>query len=109
MAIFACNLTQHRSGEWKYEFKMSKLTTTILNLLFTEAEQTGKTRRHFRRYIGPGSDVSSTDKLSLDLRSNPWTLQFLFDLATCTNLGLPSRRMRGSMTSRRFGIDQYAV
>ena len=61
----------YRSGEWKYEFKMSKLTSKILNLLFTEAEQKGRTR-HFREYIGPGSDGSSTDKLSPDLRFNPW-------------------------------------
>ena len=33
-----------RSGEWKYEFKTSKLSTTMLNLLFSEAEQKGKTR-----------------------------------------------------------------
>ena len=30
-----------RPGEWKYEFKVSQLTTKILNLLFTEAEQKG--------------------------------------------------------------------
>ena len=41
---------------------MSSFTTTILNLLFTEAEQKGKTR-NFRMYIGPGSD-----KLSLYLK-----------------------------------------
>ena len=33
-------LSVHRyeNGEWKYEFKMSSFTMTILNLLFTEAE-----------------------------------------------------------------------
>ena len=41
---------------------MSALTTSILNLLFAEAEQKGKTR-HFRTYIGLGSDGS---------RFNPW-------------------------------------
>ena len=50
---------------------MSKLTLKMLNLLFTEAEQKGKTR-DFRVVIGPGSDGSSTDKLSLDLGFNPW-------------------------------------
>ena len=50
---------------------MSKLTAKILNLLFTEAEQKGKTR-DFRVYLGPGSAGSSTDKLSLDLWFNPW-------------------------------------
>ena len=43
----------------------------MLNLLFTEAEQKGRTR-DFRVVIGPGSDGSSTDKLSLDLGFNPW-------------------------------------
>ena len=38
----------YRSGEWKYEFKTSST------------------------YIGPGSDGSSADKLSLDLEFNPW-------------------------------------
>ena len=57
-------------GEWKYEFKMSTFTTTILNLLFKEAEQKGKIR-NFRMHIGPGSDGSSADKLSLDLKFNP--------------------------------------
>ena len=33
----------YRSGEWKYEFKTSSLTMTILNLFFAEAEQKGKT------------------------------------------------------------------
>ena len=28
--------------------------------------------RNFRMYIGPGSDNSSADKLSLDLKFNPW-------------------------------------
>ena len=62
-------------GEWKYEFKMSSFTTTMLNLLFTEAEQNGKTR-NFR--IGLGSDGSSADKLSLDLKFNPWDTAITF-------------------------------
>ena len=64
-------------GEWKYEFKMSSFTTTILNMLFTEAEHKGKTR-HLRTYIGPGSDGSSADKLSLDLKFNPWDTAITF-------------------------------
>ena len=64
-------MPQYKIGEWKYEFKMSSFTTTILNLLFTEAELKSKTR-HFRMYIGPGSDGSSADKLSLDFKFNPW-------------------------------------
>ena len=56
---------------------MSSFPTTILNLLFTEAEQKGKTR-HFRMYIGPGSDRSSADKLSLDLKFNPWDTAITF-------------------------------
>ena len=60
-----------RSGEWKYEFKMSTLAATLLNLLFAEAEQKGKTL-NFRTYIGPGSDGFSADKLWLDLKFNPW-------------------------------------
>ena len=65
------SVPQYKLGEWKYEFKMSSFTTTKLNLLFTEAEQKVKTQ-HFRMYIGPGSDGSSADKLSLDLKFNPW-------------------------------------
>ena len=61
----------YKPGEWKYEFKMALLYTTILNLLFTEAEPRGRIR-HFRVYVGPGSDGPSTDKLSLDLRFDPW-------------------------------------
>ena len=67
-------------GEWKYEFKMSSFTTNILNLLFAEAERKGKTL-HFRMYIGPGSDGSSADKLSLDVKFNRWdTAITFFDL-----------------------------
>ena len=66
-------------GEWKYEFQMSSFATTILNLLFIEAEQKGKTR-NFLMYIGAGSDDSSADKLSLDLKFNPWdTARMAFD------------------------------
>ena len=62
----------YRSGEWKYEFKLYMLTSTILNLLFTEAEQKGRTR-HFRVFIGPRSDGStSTAKLLLDSEFNLW-------------------------------------
>ena len=46
------------------------LTTTILNLIFNEAEQKGKSH-NIRTYSGHGSDGSSTDKLSLDLKFNP--------------------------------------
>ena len=59
------SVPQYELGELKYEFKMSSFTTTILNLLFTEAEQKGKTRI-FRMHL----DVA--DKLSLDLKFNPW-------------------------------------
>ena len=62
---------QYEPGERKHEFKMSSFTTTVLNLLFTEAEKKGKTRQ-FRMYIGPRSDGSSADKLSRDLKFNPW-------------------------------------
>ena len=54
-----------------YEFKVSSFTTTILNLLFAEAEQKGKTQ-YFRMCSGPGSDGSSAEKLSLDLKLIPW-------------------------------------
>ena len=53
------------------ELKMSTFTTTILNLLYAEAEKKGKIR-NFRMYVGPGSDASSADKVSLDLKFNPW-------------------------------------
>ena len=70
---------QLESGEWKYEFKMSSLTTSILNLLFAEAEQK-KQDSHFRTQIGPGSDGLSADKLSLDLKFNPWDTTISFRL-----------------------------
>ena len=72
-AIHASSLAvpQFKLGEWKYQFKVTSFTRTILNLLYTEAEDKGKTR-HFRMHIGPGSDGSSADKLSLDLKFNPW-------------------------------------
>ena len=72
-AIHACSgaVPQYKLGEWKYQFKATSFTRTILNLLYTEAEDKGKTR-HFRMCIGPGSDGSSADKLSLDLKFNPW-------------------------------------
>ena len=69
----------HKAGEWKYEFMMSSFTTTILKLLFAEARQRGKTR-NLRTYIGPGSDGSSADKFSLDLKFNPWDSAITFRL-----------------------------
>ena len=56
---------------------MSSFTTTIPNLLFEEAERNGKTR-NFRMCIGPGSDGSSADKLSLDLKFNLWDTAVTF-------------------------------
>ena len=49
----------------------------MLNLLFTEAEQKGKAR-NFRMYIGSGSEGSSADKVSLDLKFNPWDTAITF-------------------------------
>ena len=63
----------------EYGFKMTSFSSTILNLLFTEAERKGKTRK-FRMYIGLGSDGSSADKLSLDLKFNPWHTAITFRL-----------------------------
>ena len=45
------SVPRYDPGEWKYEFKMSSFATTILNLLFKEAEQKGNTRK-FPMYIG---------------------------------------------------------
>ena len=56
---------------------MSSFTTTILNLLFADAKRKGKTRS-FQMYIGPGSDGSSADKLSLDLKFCPWDTAITF-------------------------------
>ena len=64
------SMSTYSNGGWKYEFKTSSETTTILNQIFNEAGQNGK-NHNFRTYIRPGSDVSSTDKLSLDLQFNP--------------------------------------
>ena len=72
-------VSRYKPGEWKYEFGMSSFTTTILNQLFTEAERKDKTR-NFRTYIGPGSDGSIADKLSLDLEFNPWDTGISFRL-----------------------------
>ena len=71
------SVPRYEPGEWKYEFQMLSFSTTILNLLFTEAEQKGKTR-NFRAYIGLGSDGSSADKMSLDLKFNPWDTAITF-------------------------------
>ena len=60
----------YRTAEWRYEFKISSLTSRILNLLFGEVEQKGRTR-HFHMYVGPGSDGSSAHKLSFNLKFNP--------------------------------------
>ena len=67
------SVRRYEPGEWKYEFEMSSPTTTILNLLFTEAEQMVKTR-NFRMCIGPGSDGSSADKLSPSLGERCWNM-----------------------------------
>ena len=56
---------------------MTSFSTTVLNLLFTEAEREGKTR-NFRKYIGLGSDGSSADKLSFDSKFNPWDTALTF-------------------------------
>ena len=79
----------HRPGEWKYELKTSSLTTTILNLIFAEAEHKGKTQ-HFRMYIGPRSAGSSAVKLSLDLKFHS------------RNTALPSRPEWHSMSKTVF-------
>ena len=47
------SVSTYSNGGWKYEFKTSSLTTTILNQIFNEAEQNGKSH-NFRTYIGPG-------------------------------------------------------
>ena len=65
------SVSTHSNSGWKYEFKTSSLTTTILNLI-NVAEQNGKSH-NFRTYTGPGSNGSSIDKLSLDLKLNPQT------------------------------------
>ena len=48
------SVPQYRSGEWKYLFKMSSFTTTILNLLFAEVEQKGKARKYFLHTLDLG-------------------------------------------------------
>ena len=64
---------------WRVEtrIQMSSCTTNTLNLLFTAVENKSKTRK-FRMYIGPGSDGSSADKLSIDLKFNPWDTAVTF-------------------------------
>ena len=64
------SVPQYEPGEKKHEFKMSSFSTTILNLLFRVAEKKCNIR-NFRMYIGPGSDGSIADKLSLDLKFQP--------------------------------------
>ena len=63
--------------ERKYGFKMTWFSTSVLNLLFTEAERMGKTR-NIRMYIRPAPDGSSADKLSPDLKFNPWDTAITF-------------------------------
>ena len=69
------SVPQYEPGEWKHEFKMSTFTTTTLNLLYAEAEKMDKI---IRMYIGPGSDGSSADKQSIDLKFNPWCTAITF-------------------------------
>ena len=64
------SVPQFYPGEWKYEFKMSTFTTTTLNFLCAEKEKMDKIR-NYRMYTGPGS----ADKLSIDLKLNPWIQQ----------------------------------
>ena len=64
------SVPRYEAGEWQHEFLMSSFTTTILNLLFTEAEKKGKTRNS-RMYLGPGSVASSADQLYIDLEGQP--------------------------------------
>ena len=66
-----------RWSGWKHEFKTPSLTSTILNLCFAEAGQNCKTR-NFCMYTGPGSDGSSADKLSFDMKFNPWDAAISF-------------------------------
>ena len=75
--LLELSVPQYHPGEWKHEFKMTTFTTTILNLLYAEAEKKGKIR-NFRMYIGPGSDGSSADKLSLGLKFNTWDTAITF-------------------------------
>ena len=63
------SVPQCKPGEWKHEFRMSTFTATTLNLFYAGAEKKGKIRS-FWMYVGPGSDGSSGDKLSLDLKFN---------------------------------------
>ena len=107
------SVPQGKAGEWRYGFEMSSLTTAILNLIFKEAEKKGK-NRHFRMYIGPGSDGSSADKLSLDLKFNPWdtaisfrpewrpTRRTVLRSMTHSNIATQIRGMCGSMISKTF-------
>ena len=60
----------HKRGDWYYEFKMSSFTLTILNLFFAAAEQKDKTLK-LRMQM-------SADKMSLNLKFNPWDIATLF-------------------------------
>ena len=62
------SVPQYNTGEWKHEFEMSTFTTTILNFLHAEAR----------------SDGSSADKLSIDLKFNPWDTAFTFRPEWCS-------------------------
>ena len=105
---------------WRVDVRVQDVSTAkILNLLFAGAEQKGETLK-FRVYIGLESDCSSADKLSFDLKFNRWDIAVTLRLErhstskTVTqydhlDLGAQSRTTCGSMMSRRFVIDQYAV
>ena len=69
------------------------MTTTMLNLIFNEAEKIGKSH-NFRTYIGPGSNCSSTDKLSFDFHRDPERSASLHS-TTYKKIGVQSRRACG--------------
>ena len=50
------SVPQYEPEEWKYELMMSSFTTTMLDLLFAEAERKDKTRK----FSGCTSDLDRT-------------------------------------------------
>ena len=70
-----------------------------MNLLYAEAEKMDKIR-NFRMYIGPGSDGSSADKQSLDLKFNPWDTAITFQLASSAVWRVPAVTRRSTKMSR---------
>ena len=115
------SLPLHKPGKWHYVFQMSSFTTTILNLLFAEAEHKGQdTQFSYLHWTRIGRFECRQTVPQLEVQSLGHCDHFFVlngarrarqssRSMTHPNLGTQSRAIRGSMMSRRSFIDKCAV